>query len=469
MKSVAAALIVVAGGALVTGLETLREAASAGSGPAGGSAKEVFSTVRDTVVTSARSASASLAARAPRARRFPAAATTSVTTIPASPAVPEVGAPSSPPAGARGFVPALEGLRGLAAVGVLTTHVAFVTRTSTGSTVKRLFGRLDLAVAVFFAKSGFLLWRSHAAHARRGDPGTARSTPAYLRSRLVRIMPAYGALVVAAMLLLPQNHVNGPGKWLVNLTLTQIYTPGFLVAGLTHAWSLAVEMAFYLALPVLWTAMKGLHGDAARWRIPVIAAFGMSGVLFPMIPWQSAGLLPAGVNEQILPPAFAAWFAVGMILAEVATAPPGTFVRLCRDRLARWGWWIAGGAALVATTVPAWFSEGFVHPSPGEFASRNGLAAAMAFLVLSPAVLAPQEARFPVLESAPLQSLGRWSYGIFLWHLLVLHYAFPLTRTGLWDRRMHVIWPVTVAGSVAAGAASHTWLEEPARKALERR
>ena len=102
MKSVAAALIVVAGGALVTGLETLREAASAGSGPAGGSAKEVFSTVRDTVVTSARSASASLAARAPRARRFPAAATTSVTTIPASPAVPEVGAPSSPPAGARG-------------------------------------------------------------------------------------------------------------------------------------------------------------------------------------------------------------------------------------------------------------------------------------------------------------------------------------------------------------------------------
>src|SRR5699024_9727719 len=82
----------------------------------------------------------------------------------------------------------------------------------------------------------------------------------YLRRRLVRSMPAYGALVVAAMLLLPQNHVNGPGKWLVNLTLTQIYTPGFLVAGLTHAWSLAVEMAFYLALPVLWTAMKGLHG-----------------------------------------------------------------------------------------------------------------------------------------------------------------------------------------------------------------
>lgn len=373
------------------------------------------------------------------------------------------------PVGARGFVPALEGLRGLAAVGVLTTHVAFVTRTSTGSTVKRLFGRLDLAVAVFFAKSGFLLWRSHAAHARADKPGTARSTPEYLRSRLVRIMPAYVILVAAAMLLLPQNHVNGPDKWLVNLTLTQIYTPGFLVAGLTHAWSLAVEMAYYLVFPLVWTAMKDLRGDSARWRIPVIAAFGASGVVFPMIPWHTLGLLPAGLNEQILPPAFAAWFAVGMILAEVATAPPGTLVRLCRDTLARRGWWIAGGAALVATTVPGWFSEGFVHPGPLEFASRNVLAATMAFLVLSPAVLAPEGTRFPILESVPLQLLGRWSYGIFLWHLLVLHYAFPLTRTQLWQRRMGVIWPVTVAGSIAAGAASYTWIEEPARKALEKR
>src|SRR5699024_5841468 len=46
MKSVAAALIVVAGGALVTGLATRREAASAGSGPAGGSAKEGCATAR---------------------------------------------------------------------------------------------------------------------------------------------------------------------------------------------------------------------------------------------------------------------------------------------------------------------------------------------------------------------------------------------------------------------------------------
>ncbi|MGN0101617.1 MAG: acyltransferase family protein [Dietzia sp.] len=373
------------------------------------------------------------------------------------------------PAGARGFVPALEGIRGLAAVGVLTTHVAFVTRSSTGSPLKRLFGRLDLAVAVFFAKSGFLLWRAHADHARRDRPGTARPTREYLRSRVVRIMPAYAVLVAAAMLLLEQNHVNGPASWIANLTLTQIYTSNFLVAGLTHAWSLAVEVAYYLAFPLLWTAMKGLRGEAAKWRIPAIAAFGASGLVFPLIPWHGLGVLPAGVNVQILPPSFTAWFAAGMLLAELVTAPPGTLARACRDRLARWGWWAAGGAALLATTVPAWFSEGFVHPGPVEFAARTGLAGAMAFLVLAPVVLAPEGTRFPVLESTPLQKIGTWSYGVFLWHQLVLHAAFPLTRTPLWSRRMGVIWPVTVAGSLAAGAASHHWLEEPARKALERR
>ncbi|MDV8000233.1 acyltransferase [Rhodococcus sp. IEGM 1408] len=485
MRSVAAALIVVAGGAVVAGISARRAAVTDGQAePLAVTVRTAVTTVRESVRRRVRQrADAAVFASSPASAPSGAASATSSagTSAGAWPGV-APGGPVSPsgtqpttgqslrrPAGARGFVPALEGIRGLAAVGVLTTHVAFVTRASSGSPVKRLFGRLDLAVAVFFAKSGFLLWRTHADHARKDKPGTARPTREYLRSRVVRIMPAYAVLVAAAMLLLKQNHVNGPGSWIANLTLTQIYTSNFLVAGLTHAWSLAVEMAYYLAFPLLWTAMKDLRGDTARWRIPAIVAFGASGLLFPMFPWHVLGLLPADVNLQILPPAFTAWFAAGMLLAEVATAPPGTLVRMCRDRVSRWGWWIAGGAALVATTVPGWFTEGFVHPGPIEFAARTGLAGTMAFLVLAPVVLAPEGTRFPILESMPLQKVGTWSYGIFLWHQLVLLAAFPLTRTRLWDRRMGVIWPVTVAGSLVVGAASHRWLEEPARKALERR
>ena len=56
-------------------------------------------------------------------------------------------------------------MRACAAIGVVITHVAFQTGHTTWSS-GRLLGRFDLAVAVFFALSGFLLWRGHAAAAR---------------------------------------------------------------------------------------------------------------------------------------------------------------------------------------------------------------------------------------------------------------------------------------------------------------
>ncbi len=51
-------------------------------------------------------------------------------------------------------------MRGFAAVGVLITHVAFQTGAVHDPVIGRVWGgRFDLAVALFFALSGFLLWR----------------------------------------------------------------------------------------------------------------------------------------------------------------------------------------------------------------------------------------------------------------------------------------------------------------------
>ena len=50
--------------------------------------------------------------------------------------------------GTRSFLPAVEGMRACAAIGVVVTHVAFETGHSAGID-GRLFGRFDLAVAVF--------------------------------------------------------------------------------------------------------------------------------------------------------------------------------------------------------------------------------------------------------------------------------------------------------------------------------
>ena len=208
--------------------------------------------------------------------------------------------------GTRGFLPAVEGMRACAAVGVVVTHVAFQTG-HTGGITGRLFGRFDLAVAVFFALSGFLLWRGHAAAARGLRP--VPPTGHYLRSRIVRIMPGYLVAVVVILTLLPDAKADLT-VWLANLSLTQIYVPLTLTAGLTQMWSLSVEVAFYLALPLLALLARRVP---VRARIPVIAAVAVASFGWALIPFDA----PYGINPLNWPPAFFSWFAAGMLLAEL--------------------------------------------------------------------------------------------------------------------------------------------------------
>src|SRR5690625_3215502 len=58
-----------------------------------------------------------------------------------------------------GFLPSLEGLRAVASMGIIGTHVAFQTGHDVGALWERILGRFDFFVAVFFVLSGFLLWR----------------------------------------------------------------------------------------------------------------------------------------------------------------------------------------------------------------------------------------------------------------------------------------------------------------------
>src|ERR1700733_15342778 len=225
--------------------------------------------------------------------------------------------------GIRSFLPAVEGMRACAAMGVVITHVAFQTGHSSGVD-GRLFGRFDLAVAVFFALSGFLLWRGHAAAAR--GLGPAPRTGHYLRSRVVRIMPAYLVAVVVILSLLPDAAHPSLTVWLANLTLTQIYVPLTLTGGLTQMWSLSVEVTFYLALPILALLARRLP---VRARVPAIAALGALSWAWAWVPFHTE----TGVNSLNWPPAFFSWFAAGMLLAEWVHSPIGLPHRLARNRV----------------------------------------------------------------------------------------------------------------------------------------
>ena len=95
----------------------------------------------------------------------------------------------------------LDGYRGVAALLVVTTHVAFSTAFAVGGSLGAVAARFDIGVAIFFLLSGFLLYRGWARSGLTGArvPGSR----VFYRRRLWRILPAYWVMVLAVLFLLP--------------------------------------------------------------------------------------------------------------------------------------------------------------------------------------------------------------------------------------------------------------------------
>ncbi|MFW0788259.1 acyltransferase family protein [Gordonia sp. CPCC 205333] len=363
------------------------------------------------------------------------------------------------------FYPQLEGMRAVAALGVLSTHVAFQTGEVRTPVLGPVLGRLDLAVALFFGLSGFLLWRPYVDAAHGGPRPDVRR---YLTHRFVRIWPAYVVVVVAVLTLLPEARNADVVVWAANLTLTQIFVPLSLTAGLTQMWSLSVEVVFYLLLPIIGLAMTKFSGSLARQRIPVLCAFialTLSwGPVASVLPTQP-GLEPKNWVIGHLP-----WFGVGLLLAElvgrVNRGEPlprvlDTLVELSRRR------WLMFAVLVVAyglACTPLAGPTGLGAVNSGQFVVKIVLGALCGYAILAPLVLA--DSAFGFLESPVMQALGRWSYGIFIWHVAVLAVVFGLFGILPFGGSTVLVWVLTVILSVGVAAASYAFIEEPARARL---
>lgn len=293
--------------------------------------------------------------------------------------------------------------------------------------------RFDYFVAVFYALSAFLL-------ARGGQ------RPGYYRRRLARIAPAYLACVAVVLATLPElAHMSWP-QALAQVLMLQIYVPDGLVAGLTHIWSLCVEVAFYLVLPLYLRL-------STHTRTLLLSILIPASLLWP---WAIEGV--SVVNMQIWPPSYGLWFAVGLILAELERLGVGY-------RGPRWPF------ALLSLPV-AWFAgvvgpAGLTHPTPAEFNARVILGALFAALIVAPYVLSPRDSS--VLTSPAVRALGRWSYSIFLWHVWVLALAFPVLGVPTFSGHFAVVLIFTVLFSVAVAYVSYELVEVPGARWINRR
>ncbi len=365
----------------------------------------------------------------------------------------------------------LDGVRAVAALAVLLTHVAFQTGEVARSAGGAVLGRFDAGVAVFFVLSGFLLYRPHAVAVQTGSrPPALRQ---YALRRVARILPAYWVALAAVVL----TAGSAPaGRVLTHLGLAQTYLGG-MFPSYTQTWSLCTEIAFYAALPALAAAMSraaGRHGlDAEWWLLGGLTAAGYGYI---------AAIHGVGLPDRALLwlPGHLDWFAGGMALAALwargrrratAAGRPAAVLRVARQ-LAEWpgSCWAAAGALLLLAATPI-AGPLSLEPIPGLAALvKEALYAVIGTLLLLPAALGdpgrPGLGR--VLASPAGRWLGRISYGVFLWHVLVLRWVYELMGWPAFGGHLVAAAVLTAAGSVAVAALSWAVVERPALSLAER-
>jgi peptidoglycan/LPS O-acetylase OafA/YrhL len=359
--------------------------------------------------------------------------------------------------------PVLDTLRAVGALAVLTTHTSFQTGEYLGNRVGgTLLARLDVGVAIFFVLSGFLLSRPYLARRVLDLPAPALVT--YYEKRVLRIFPVYVVAVVVALLFVPGNEGSGVLDWLSSLFLLDSFVSKSLPYGLTHMWSLAVEVCFYLVLPALMLLVVGRRLSGRRVG-PVLVAMTVTSVVWhalaPRIDDHVAG------SPGLWLPAYLTWFAMGIGLALVHVqhqqGQHSTIGRLvvALGRQPGVCWSLAAGLMLVAAT-PLAGPTLLEAPTVAESITKHLLYALIGTLLVLSGVFAVPGAYRSVMGWGPLRHLGHISYSIFCIHLALLAAAFELTGTEVFTGHGLRIWATTLVLSLVAAEILYRVVEMPA-------
>jgi peptidoglycan/LPS O-acetylase OafA/YrhL len=353
-------------------------------------------------------------------------------------------------------------MRAIAALSIVVTHSSGVTSFNTDNALGAYTARLNFGVTIFFLLSGFLLYRPFVASRLEGRP--AIRIRDYTRRRVLRIVPAYW---VALVLLALYPGIAGfwDGPWWRSFTFTQIYWEDSTVQGIFPAWTLCVEISFYLALPFLAALIGRIAGRRWRLELGLIAAVAAASLATRTILQASGGFY---VIQNTLV-CYLDWFCYGMAFAVLSVAfhRREADSRVLRTIIRRpWLPWV--GFAVVFWLVATQFGlpRGFylVYTNWSYLGEHLGYAACAA-LLLAPAIFGDWAGGWPrrLLAHRVGAWLGLVSYGIFLYHGPIVRKLHELgAETWLPGSRFLSLLFVAVALAVACATASYYLLERPA-------
>lgn len=296
-----------------------------------------------------------------------------------------------------GRIRALDGLRGIAIAIVIVGHLL---RNRVHGPVHWLtvpFENPDLGVQVFFVLSGYLI--TSILVRERAKTG-AISLRAFYARRAFRILPAYYAFLLIAVLLVAFGVFEATAGQLVSTFLfVSDYTPHD-ANWIEHTWSLAVEEQFYF----LWPAVLVLAGNR---RARIVAAIVV--LALPVLRVANYALAPSTFSfEQFHNRADSLLIGAGLALT-MNLAPAA--VERARDAIARWRIVPFAVVFLVLTSYLGDLFGG--HWTISIAWTCNGLAV----VVLILAATAPT-ATARRLGFRPLVALGIISFSLYLWQQL---------------------------------------------------
>jgi peptidoglycan/LPS O-acetylase OafA/YrhL len=125
-------------------------------------------------------------------------------------------------------------------------------------------------------------------------------------------------------------------------------------------------------------------------------------------------------------------------------------------------------AAFAASSTPIAGAQDLTTPAAWQFAVKVALGAVVAFCLIAPLAVGTG-VRTRWLSGPFALMIGRWSYGIFIWHLAVLAVVFPVLGVSPFGGQFLLVAGATVVLTLPVAAASYALVEEPVRVALRRR
>jgi peptidoglycan/LPS O-acetylase OafA/YrhL len=394
----------------------------------------------------------------------------------------------------------MNGLRGVAALAVMTTHVwDFATPDALGRVngagridvglLHPVFAAFGLGVALFFTLSGFLLYRRFAASIL----GVAKrpSVRDYAWARVLRIVPLYWAILLitgvffSAALLRTSNGAlafgslaSQPRALLADLTFTQNYVPSTVLTGIGPTWTLLDEAVFYVVLPLL--ALPLLSLASRRRSRPARLALALAAPVFLLM----LGLASKGYGQVALALTpdggwHADWrsvfqrsflyqadlFAAGMAAAVLSVAVEHGSLRISwRVRRA-----LVFAAAAIFLVIPVLGRHGAYPPILVE----TTVSFSFGLLLLGLATVGGRRSLLAqTLQWRPIALVGAASYSLFLWHEPVIRWlnAHGATTGGRGGLALNIL--LVAAISLSLTTLSYRVVERPflaLRKRRERR